>query len=274
MEKRKKIILLIVTLLMIAIVGVVYIKKNKTTNSGITNKPNVEDITQKDEDETNIYDSVDAIDETEELKKEPRVKYDESIEYEKILPEENIEVSNNWKDFELGINGNTISFPCDIKTFIETSGLSINDADKQINIKPDGLKKINVYRDEQQVCTIICKNINNNKEILENCQVIGLEQSCYNGPIAPENVFVFPGSLHIGDPSDTLNLIEKVGDYYDVYDEYDIYLEDVANGIQHVDEDYAKYTYRDANDELEKSKMEVVGSNSVIIQLTIYNDIY
>lgn len=274
MERRKKIILLIVTLLIIAIIGVVYVKTNKITNSNITNKPNIEETDQKDEDKTNIDDFVDAIDETEKLKKEPRVKYDESIEYEKILPEENIEVSNNWKDFELGINGNTISFPCDIKTFIERTGLSINDTDEQIDIKPDGLKKINVYKDEQQVCTIICKNINHDKEILENCQVIGLEQSCYNGPIAPENVFIFPGSLHIGDSSNTLNLLEKVGDYYDVYDEYDIYLEDVANGIQHVDEDYAKYTYRDADDELEKSKMEVVGSNSVIIQLAIYNDIY
>lgn len=276
MEKRKKIILLIATLIMTVVIGIVYIKTNKITNSDIANKPNIEEIEDVDQ-ENNKIDadtSSDAVDETEVLKNEPRVKYDEDIEYEKIVPEENIEVSNNWKDFELGFNGNIISFPCDIKTFIGKSGLSINDSDKQIDIKPNGLKKINVYKEERQICTIICKNINNNDEMLENCQIIGLEQSCYDGPIAAENVFVFPGSLHIGDSSNTLNLIEKVGDYYDVYDEYDIYLEDVANGIQHVDEDYVRITYRDEDDELEKSKMEVVGSNSVIIQLAIYNDIY
>ena len=274
MDKKLKIILSISIILIITLIIYICVPNNKKNVSNEINNTNESEklIQENTESEKNDEQKViEKIDEKNESKEDIRIKYNEAINYEEIKPNIEVEVSNVWRDFEMAINGKKFQVPCNFSDFLEISDFTISEDEKKANIKPGESKKILLYKNNVLVATAVYTNVSNEEKSCLECELTSIEQSCFNNIIEPESVIIFPGNLHIGNSGKTLDIIEKIGEYCDVYDEGDIFRESKEKGIPYIPEDYVKYTYREKNDKTGNKKIEVVVSNGIIIQLLLKN---
>lgn len=215
----------------------------------------VEDMTvltpDEDYEEYNEKDSIEKDEAVQDM-------LDNILENSGTLEEDsNTEVttSNDWKSYQVVVNGNNLSLPCSYSDLVSATGFSLKSSDEKSYCPAGYYALLNLYKNEKLALYIEVLNSTDSDKLYTDCAVTRVSQSNYqvkNGA----DVIVFPGSLKVGD-SITLEEIKGMfGEPTDIN--------------EYVDGDYSSYTYtysEDAYTSTNSYKVKII--NGVIDELQL-----
>ena len=107
-------------------------------------------------------------------------------------------ISNDWKKYQIGINGVVYTLPMGYQDISLATGFTIKDTNLNTLLEPNHYTSTNLYKNDKLALYIDI--INNEKENIKyiDCMVTRVTQSKYQVSQGAEQI-IFPGNIKIGD---------------------------------------------------------------------------
>ena len=146
-------------------------------------------------------------------KDETKTENKQEINYTKTVTDK--PVSNNWKDYQFGINGKTLTLPCSYRELKDVIGFHMKSSDEKSYTDPLMRDTINLYETingkEEHAAYIDIKNRSEEDGLNANLDVTRISQTSL---LKDENetLLIFPGNLKVGMTYSKEDAIKQFGE--------------------------------------------------------------
>lgn len=157
-----------------------------------------EEVVDKQKDKEDQKEEIDKIDEDEEKSKSG-------------VGSSDVNLSTDWKKYQFVFEGKTYSLPMSFSEFLNSTGLSIKDRDKNTELKSDYYALVNLYKDDKMVMSIEAYNDTDSVVNVMNTKLTRVSQSGYsvnNG----QSPIIFPGGIKANQEITEDKLLELFGE--------------------------------------------------------------
>lgn len=152
-----------------------------------------------------------------------------------------IELSNEWKDYVIGVYNKTLKLPTTYERVEALSGFKYDSGDSKSYMKAHSNDIINLYVEDKLALYVYVKNDKDEEIEYTDSKVIGIWQSKYEVEKNYAEPIVFPGNLIVGQEMNRETLVSLFGEPSNVRS---------TNLENYVTDDY--YYYEDEKDVTEK----------------------
>lgn len=110
-------------------------------------------------------------------------------------------VSNNWKEYQFGVNGKTLTLPCSYRELKDVSGFYMSSSVEKSYTAPLRTSTVSIFNgdDEKLIAYIDIKNTTEEDLLNANANVVSISQTYdkYKN-YTDEELITFPGNLQVG----------------------------------------------------------------------------
>lgn len=156
--------------------------------------------------ESQIKDTQDMLDDNLNTNTEK----DESITSDSSTTTTNVTVSNDWKQYQFGINGKVYTLPMSYNDFKNASGFTIKDTYLNMVLPNNHYAPVNLYKNDKLALYIELFNISGAEAKYVESNVTRISQTNYQVSQGADKI-IFPGGLKVGDSITEAKLTELFG---------------------------------------------------------------
>ena len=122
-----------------------------------------------------------------------------------------VDVSKNWKNYEVGINGKTYKLPMTYQELSTATGFKMEDEDLEMTLKDDYYASVNFYKNGK--LALYTEITNNTGAMIKypEGKITRISQTKYQSSTNKAEKVIFPGGLKVEDPITESELIVLFG---------------------------------------------------------------
>lgn len=127
--------------------------------------------------------------------------------FEVVVPDE----LNDWKNFTVAIDGETITIPCSYEKMAEFTGTEVKNSQNELQIEGGYYTVANMCINDKSALSLSVVNTSEETTAITECEVMEMAQTAYNVEQS-SLIIMFPGGFHAGQIIDENVLIAKFGE--------------------------------------------------------------
>lgn len=168
----------------------------------------------------------------------------------------NINVSKDWKKYEVAINGNVLVLPLDYQKLSKATGFTYKASDLELYLKSGYYTYLSMYDNNKLALYVDILNVTGNDLLYPDCEITRISQTKYQLSNT-DVVVVFPGNLKVGQKISETDIINLFGEPDDIFE----YSDDNYNS--------KTYKYLENSSYTTINKYEITVVNGIIDELEL-----